>query len=200
MIVTLEGILKAKKKSSVIVAIGGVGLEIFVPARTLRDLGAEGEVVFFFTYMHVREDAMLLYGFSTEEDKLMFLSLLSVSGVGPKVAMGIISVSTASELAGLICTEKVTALTDFPGIGKKTAQRIILELKDKVNTVDYGIGSGTFVSALDNELSEEVTSALCSLGFTRATALKAINRLSPEDISNLSCVEDFVRELLKRSL
>lgn len=200
MIATLEGILKTKNESSVIVATGGVGLEIFVPARTLRGLGAEGEFVFFFTYMHVREDAILLYGFSTAEDKAMFLSLLSVSGVGPKVAMGIISASTASELAGLISAEKAPDLTAYPGIGKKTAERIILELKDKINPVDYGTGSGAFVSALDNELTEEVTAALCSLGFTRASAIKAIKGLSQEDISNLSSVEDFVRELLKRSL
>jgi Holliday junction DNA helicase RuvA len=197
--VTLEGILKTKKEASVIVSIGGVGLELFVPLRTLQKLGSEGEFVFFFTYMHVREDAMLLYGFSTEEDKLMFLSLLGVSGVGTKVAMGIISASTAPELAGLICSEKASALTAFPGIGKKTAERIVLELKDKVNIADYGPGYGAYVSALDSDLSEEVTAAMCSLGFTRADAIKAIHRLSPEDISNLSSVEDFVRELLKRS-
>ncbi|MCD6380595.1 Holliday junction branch migration protein RuvA [bacterium] len=200
MIVTIEGVLKAKKESSVIVAIGGVGLELFVPLRTLHKLGSEGDLVFFFTYMHVREDAIVLFGFSTEEDKLMFLSLLGVSGVGPKVAMGVISASTAPELAGLICNGKDSALTAFPGIGKKTAQRIILELKDRINMADYGSGYRAYVSAMDSDLSEEVTAALCSLGFTRAAAIKAINRLSSEDISNLSSVEDFVRELLKRSL
>ncbi len=199
MIATVEGILTAKKEISVIVEIGGVGLELFVPSRTLYSLGSEGEIVSFFTYMHVREDSIVLFGFAIEEDKSMFLSLLGVSGVGPKVAMGIISSSTSAELADLICGERVSALTAFPGIGKKTAQRIILELKDKVNIADYRAGSGVSVSTLDNELSEEVTAALCSLGFTRVAALKAINRLSSEDISNLAGVEDFVRELLKRS-
>ena len=199
MIATIEGILTAKKEISIIVEISGVGLELFVPSRTLRELGSEGEVVSFFTYMYVREDAIVLYGFAIEEDKSMFLSLLGVSGVGPKVAMGIISASNSSELANLISGEKDSALTAFPGIGRKTAQRIILELKDKINAADYGSGSGVSVSALDSDLSEEVTAALCSLGFTRIAALKAINRLSSEDISSLTSVEDLVRELLKRS-
>lgn len=200
MIATLEGVLTAKKEASVIVETGGVGLELFIPSRTLRKLGPKGAAVSFFTYMYVREDAIVLYGFTNEEDKSIFLSLLGVSGVGPKVAMGIVSASTASELAGLICGEKASALTAFKGIGKKTAQRIILELKDKIDAKEYGADSRVSAVTEDDDMVEEVTAALCSLGFTRVSAQKAINSLSSEDISNLPGVEDIVRELLRRSL
>jgi len=200
LIATLEGVLTAKKETSVIVETGGVGLELFIPSRTLRKLGPKGAAVSFFTYMYVREDAIVLYGFADEEDKSIFLSLLGVSGVGPKVAMGIVSASTASELAGLICAEKDSALTAFKGIGKKTAQRIILELKDKIDAKEYGADSRISAVTEDDDMVEEVTAALCSLGFTRVSAQKAINSLSSEDISNLPGVEDIVRELLRRSL
>jgi Holliday junction DNA helicase RuvA len=198
MIASLEGVLRLKREDNIVVETGGVGLEVHVPSRTALDIGSVGEIVSLFAYMHVREDSIVLYGFSSEEDKSMFLSLIGISGIGPKVAMSILSSSTASELAGLICGEDTAALTSFPGIGRKTSERIILELKDKIDASRFG-AAPVETGVIAQDLADEVVAALCSLGFTRAAALKGIKNISNADIPDSPGVEDIVREVLKRT-
>lgn len=199
MIASIEGTLISKGEERVVIETGGVGVEVYLPSRDIYDIGDPGDSVRLFTYMHVREDAISLFGFSTEEDKNMFISLIGVNGVGPKVAMGILSASSAPQLASLICGEDTQALTAFPGIGKKTSERIILELKDKIDVSRFGPVPEAPVGFIDSALADEAVAALCSLGFSRTAALKGIKRISRGDIPEPPGVEDIVREALKRS-
>ncbi len=199
MIASIEGILISIKKESAVIETGGVGMEVFIPSRTLFELGSAGQTVRLFTHMHVREDAIVLYGFSSEEDKSMFLSLIGVNGVGPKVAMGILSASTSPQLAGIICAEETGALTSYPGVGKKTSERIILELKDKIDIAQFGAVGKASEGIMDGELVDEAVSALCSLGFTRNAALKGVKGISLANIKEKPSIEDVVREVLRRS-
>lgn len=198
MIATIEGILRSKMKGSIVLETGSFGVEVFVPEKLIFSLGSEGELVRLFTYMHVREDAITLFGFRTESEKRMFLALMGVSGIGPRVAMGIISASGASEIASYITGEDTASLTRFPGVGKKTAERIVLELKDRLELSDYGVEDVPGAPALDSEMLDDAVSALCSLGFSRKRAAEAVKELGPDDIEDSMEVGDLVREVLRR--
>jgi Holliday junction DNA helicase RuvA len=198
LIATVEGVLRAKMKGSIILEAGSFGLQIFVPEKLIFELGPEGEPLKLHTYMHVREDAITLYGFRTGSDKRIFLELLAVSGIGPKVALGMVSGANAPEIASSIAAEDTTALTRFPGVGKKTAERIVLELKDRLEPAEYGVGEVAAAASLDSELLEDTVSALCSLGFSRRKAAIAVSELAPEQISGSDEVGDLVREVLRR--
>lgn len=197
MISTVEGIIRAREGNRVIVEVGGVGLDIYVPLRTLDSIGKEGEKVCFQTYLNVREDALTLYGFLGENEKRLFQALLGVSGVGPKVALAILSVSEAGELAHLIHEQKTKALMSFPGVGLKTAERIILELKDRIDIERYlpGVAAAT---GMDRELVEEAVTALVTLGLSRVVAERAVAKVAPEELGPPCRVEDVVREALKK--
>lgn len=199
MIATIEGVLRGKTADSIILDTGNFGIQVFVPQKLLLRLGPEGEPLRLFTYMHVREDAITLYGFRAESEKRMFLALLGVSGIGPKVAMGIISASGAPEIASYITSEDTAAMTRFPGVGRKTAERIVLELKDRLEPADYGVEEIPGASSLDSELIDDVVAALCSLGFSRRRAAMAVTELEPDDISDSMEVGDIVREVLRRN-
>jgi len=199
LIASIEGILISIKKESAVIETGGIGVEVFIPSRTLFELGSAGERVRLFTHMHVREDAIVLYGFASEEDKSMFLSLIGVNGVGPKVAMGILSASTSAQLAGIICNEETGALTAYPGVGRKTSERIILELKDKIDMAEFGAKGEVPAQIMDGELVDEAVSALCSLGFTRNAALKGVKGISLDDMEEAPSIEILVREVLRRN-
>jgi Holliday junction DNA helicase RuvA len=149
------------------------------------------------THFHVREDALTLYGFTSESEKKLFQSLLGVSGVGPKVALAILSVSEAAELARLIHEEKTGALTAFPGIGKKTAERIVLELRDKIDIERYFPSCAPTPSGVDRKLIEEAIGALASIGLSRASAEKALAKVSLDLWKESPTVEDVVKEALR---
>ncbi|MCK4237214.1 MAG: Holliday junction branch migration protein RuvA [Candidatus Krumholzibacteria bacterium] len=197
MISTVEGIIRARDGNRVIVEVGGVGLDIYVPLRTLNLIGKIGEKVRFQTYLNVREDALTLYGFLDEKEKRLFQALLGVSGVGPKVALAILSVSEAGELARLIHEQKTKALMSFPGVGRKTAERIILELRDRIDIELYLPGAEA-APRMDRELVEEAVTALVTLGLSRAVAERAIAKVAPEELGSSRRVEDVVREVLKK--
>ena len=196
MISSVEGILAARKETSVVVETGGFGLEMHVPAPALAVLGNVGEKVRLSTYLHVREDALTLYGFATEYDRGVFIALLGVSGVGPKAALAMMSQDSAAVLAGKIRDENVRALVQIPGIGKKTAERIVLELKDRIE-VEGGAASPVGPAA-HSETLEEVVAALMSLGLTRNNAEKALERIDLEGDASGYQVEDIVKMALRK--
>lgn len=196
MISIVEGMLAVRNETSIVVETGGFGLEIHVPAPALAVLGTVGEKVRLSTYLHVREDALTLYGFATEYDRSIFTALLGISGVGPKAALTMMSTSSAAVLAGMIRDENVRALVKIPGIGKKTAERIVLELKDRIEV--EGGAAGQAGPAARSETLEEAVAALMSLGLTRSNAERALERLDLHgDVSEYQ-VEDIVRMALRK--
>ena len=196
MISSVEGILANRKETSVVVETGGFGIEIHVPAPAVAVLGNVGEKVRLSTYLHVREDALILFGFATEYDRGVFIALLSVSGVGPKAALAMMSQDSGVVLAGMIRDEDVRALVRIPGIGKKTAERIILELKDKIEV--EGGATGLARPAARSETLEEAIAALMSLGLTRSNAEKALARIDFEGDASHYQVGDIVRMALRK--
>jgi Holliday junction DNA helicase RuvA len=198
VIASIEGTVEAKEGNRLIVGIGGVGLEVFVPTRTIAGIGSIGEPVRLSTYLHVRDDALTVYGFADEDEKRLFQALLGVSGVGPKVALAILSVVEAGELAGLIHEGKSRALMSFPGIGKKTAERIVLELRDRLDFDRYLARERAATGAMGREMMDEAVAALASLGLSRSNAEKALLAITPEDLGHSYGIEDIVREALKK--
>jgi Holliday junction DNA helicase RuvA len=198
VIASIEGSIEAKDGNRLIVGIAGVGFEIFVPTRCLTEIGGVGETVHLRTYLHVREDALTVYGFVDEDEKQLFQALLGVSGVGPKVALAILSVVEAGELARFIYEGKSQALTSFPGIGKKMAERIVLELRDRIDFDRYLARRRVAAGVIERELMEEAIAALTSLGLSRMAAEKALAAITREDIGESYSVEEVVREALKK--
>lgn len=198
MIASIEGSIEAKDGNRLIIGIAGVGFEVFVPTRSLAGIGGVGETVHLRTYLHVREDALTVYGFVDEDEKRLFQALLGVSGVGPKVALAILSVVEAGELARFIYEGQSEALTSFPGIGKKTAERIVLELRDRIDFDRYLARKRVTTGVMDREMMEEAIAALASLGLSRVAAEKALVAITRENLGDAYNVEDVVREALKK--
>lgn len=197
MIAAIEGIVSAKGGNRLIIEVSGVGFEVFVPLRALEAIGGKGEKVRLHTYMYVRDDAMVLYGFLDEKERSLFQALLGVSGVGPKVALAILSFSDAGEIARLIHERKTGILTSFPGIGKKTAERIVLELRDKIELAYYA-GEERVPVFADRDLLKEAAAVLESLGLSRAKAESALGKVSIDELGEGVKVEEIVREALKK--
>jgi Holliday junction DNA helicase RuvA len=187
MIATLHGKLQSRNDDALIVNIGGVGFRVRAPSGTIANLGAVGSDVMLFTHLHVREDDLSLYGFATEDDLRLFEMLLTVSGIGPKVAMGVLSSAPSDTLRVAIGQGNLDALMALPGIGKKTAQRLVLELKGKVDV--SGLGEIGELSPMD----EDVMNALINLGYSAAEATRAARSIP----SNVKTVEDRVRIALQ---
>ncbi len=180
MISFVKGILAFKEENALIVDVSGVGFKIIVPLRDMEKLGI-GEEVFLHTYFSVREDAMDLFGFSDKEDLLMFNKLISVSGVGPKAAISLLSAFTSSELGAAILLSDSKKISSAQGIGAKTAQRIILELKDKISD-DVLTGEISEEAPSQNkEVESEAVSALVSLGYTKNEAISALKKAGAKD-------------------
>ncbi|NIR51077.1 Holliday junction branch migration protein RuvA [candidate division KSB1 bacterium] len=179
MISQLKGVLSEKTPTRIVLDVNGVGYEVLVPITTFEKLEQVGKSAKLLTYLHVREDALQLFGFFTEREKWLFSNLISVSGVGPKLALAILSGSSSEELTGLIVNGDVDALTRLPGVGRKTAQRLVTELKDKFG--EMGLEAEitavtpqlTEKAAVNNKL-EEASLALVALGYNRANAQKLI--------------------------
>ncbi|MBN1644375.1 MAG: Holliday junction branch migration protein RuvA [Dehalococcoidales bacterium] len=172
MIASLQGIIDAIGRDSMIVNVNGVGFKVAVPTSVLSDSGVIGKEVKLYTHLHVREDEMSLYGFGSLDELRLFETLLTVSGLGPKTAMGILSAMSADQLAMAIASGSTEILTTIPGIGKKTAERLILELKDKVGKVMISTSAGK--AAQENA---DVVGALISLGYSVNEATRAVGAL-----------------------
>jgi Holliday junction DNA helicase RuvA len=171
MIAHLRGKLIAKHPNQAIVEAAGVGYEVNISIPTFSDLPPLGSEVALFVYTHVREDALALYGFLRSEDKQLFEKLLSVSGIGPKLAVTVLSGMQTDAMVASIKNNNVTALTRIPGIGKKTAERMVLELRDKLDS--FGVPAAAAASPVE----EDVISALVNLGYQRGVVEKALQQL-----------------------
>ncbi len=188
MIGRIKGTLLEKMPPQILVDVSGVGYEIDVPMSTLYNLPEVGSEVTLFTHFVVREDAELLYGFLTKEERSLFRLLIRISGIGPKIALSILSGISSQLLSQAVTTGEAGLLTRIPGVGKKTAERIVLELKGKLDTV---VGT-TDTGAAGSNSKADIVSALLSLGYSDREAQLAIKGL-PADIS----VNDGIREALK---
>ncbi len=171
MIAHLRGVLLAKHPNQAIVEAGGVGYDITISVPTFSDLPAAGAEVALHIHTHVREDQIALYGFLRPAEKHLFEKLITVSGIGPKLAITILSGMAADEMVSAIRGNDVARLTRIPGIGKKTAERMVLELRDKLPQA--APGSAAVVPPM-NAVEEDVLSALVNLGYQRAAAEKAL--------------------------
>jgi len=198
MIAHLTGILLRKSTQSLIIDAGGIGYEVIIPLSTFYALPEEKDRVDLHIYTHVREDALLLFGFNTKLEKNLFLMLISVSGIGPKLAVNILSGIGPGELQEAMARGDALRLQSIPGVGKKTAERIVLELRDRAlkSLGDKEIPSVSIVDQRDKGLMDDALSALTNLGYQAKSARKALEMVRPaqEDIT----LEVLIKEALKR--
>lgn len=197
MIAHLNGLLFRKTTQSVIIDAGGIGYEVFVPLSTFYTLPEKDERVDLHIYTHVREDALLLFGFCTRLEKDLFLMLTTVSGIGPKLALNILSGIGPKELLEAIALGDAVRLQAIPGVGKKTAERIALELKDRALKFNdtHEVTSVTALEEGKQGLLEDARSALLNLGYSPKLAEKAVKKAQsgfPE-----ATLEDLIRDALK---
>lgn len=196
MIAYIDGKLTHKDPTYVIIDVNGVGYQIRISLNTYAKL-TEGERCKLHTFLHIKEDAHTLYGFSELAEKTVFLLLISISGVGPGTGLMIVSSLTVTEIQQAIVREDVRTIQNVKGIGAKTAQRIILELKDKFKKDTLAeLGNNSYVA--NNTNRSEALSALVTLGFARNVAEKTLDGIIKRDGSNLS-VEDLIKKALKTS-
>lgn len=189
MIGRLTGVLLEKNPPQVLVDVNGVGYEVEVPMSTFYNLPQTGERVTLHTQFIVREDAQLLYGFASDRERATFRQLLKVNGIGAKSALGILSGLSVEDLAQAIALQEANLLTRIPGIGKKTAERLLLELKDKLGFEAASSSAGT---AHAHSTGHDTLNALLALGYNEREALAAVKQL-PADIS----VSEGIRQALK---
>ena len=195
----LKGYLTQKGQNFAVIEVSGIGFKVYTSATTLQSISAseENSPVTFYTYLYIKEGIMDLYGFSSQEELNMFELLISVSGVGAKGAIGVLSALTPSKLAVSLVTNDVASIKKASGIGPKTAQRIILELKDKIKNEEL-IASPQEKSAEDaefiaNDARSEAVSALMVLGYSKFEAERAVAKASPD----LTDTEEIIKSALK---
>ncbi len=201
MIATLRGSLQYKSPEHIIIDVHGVGYEIFVPETTLHQLPEENQEVFLHIHTHVREDALLLFGFASRADKQSYRLLLTVSGVGPKLAMAIVAAVTPGELARAVSGEDITRLIQVSGVGKKTAKRLCLELKDKVEFIPDLPSDTTQTDHPPqddaiNPAVQDCISALINLGYAPADAEEAVAKVF-EKLGEEAGLQEMLRQALQ---
>ena len=189
MIATLEGTLEYRGADSVIINVGGIGFRAYVPSSTLSQLGTIGDKVSLYTHLHVKEDNISLYGFASSEELALFKNLISVSGIGPKAALALLSALNPEQLAIAITSSNVDLISQVPGVGKKMASRLVIELKGKIEKEWKGAAL-----PLAPENTDAIT-ALTSLGYSLREATQAISNLP--DSTELS-LEEKVRMALQQ--
>jgi Holliday junction DNA helicase RuvA len=180
MIASIEGRLREIEKRSVVIHVGGIGFRIHVPDSFIAQCGPIGNTVLLHTHLHVREDELTLYGCATEDELRLFELLLGVSGIGPKVAMALLSALSADQIRSAIITEQSNVLASVSGIGAKTAKKIIFDLKDKV----IASGEITPLASQITEADSEVIAALTALGYSVIEAQTALQHV-PADVQDI---------------
>ena len=201
MIAHLSGKLLLKGATSIVIDVGGVGYEVAIPLSTAYELGETGSDVSLRIYTHVREDALQLYGFKSGRERELFTLLISVSGIGAKSAIAMLSAMNADEIAGAIRTNNLARLTGIPGIGRKTAERLVIELRDKIVQISspaleetVAASNGKAARASIDTVYDDALEALVSLGYAKPQAERAL-KTSMTDGGEIS-----VQALLRRSL
>ena len=196
MIASVTGTLVSRSPTEVVLDVHGVGYSVNIPLSTYERLGETQTTVTLLTYLHVREDTMQLYGFATEEERLLFKLLISVSGIGPRMAQGILSGISVNDLRDHIAAGNIGALTTIPGVGRRTGERLVVELRDKIGKIDLGALSTTTAATDQSRIRAETLLALTSLGYSRPVAEKALrSALEEGDGKDLS-----IEQLIKRTL
>jgi holliday junction DNA helicase RuvA len=179
MIASLRGKLNFTSKDFVVLDVGGVGFQVYVPPAAIGGLGSSGEEILLFTHLQVRENEMALYGFGTKEELTTFRLVQTVPGIGPRVALALLSALTPEQLRAAIAQEDVALLSRVPGIGPKTARKMVFDLKDKVgDTAEVGVPSMAAVQA-----DADLIAALTTLGYSVAEAQEAIRSLPREPLA-----------------
>jgi Holliday junction DNA helicase RuvA len=205
MIAHLSGTLLSKQATSVILDVSGVGYEVTIPLSTFYELEDPGSNVQLRIYTHVREDALQLYGFKTARERELFLRLISVSGIGPKLGITLLSGMSADEMIASIRTNNLAKLTLIPGVGRKTAERLVMELRDKVASLsveveeELGAKPDTAAAPTEDSMRADALSALLNLGYQRNAAEKAVTSAMSEtsDFSVESILRSSLRKLAK---
>jgi len=193
MFAYISGKIIQKEPTSLIIDVGGIGYQIHIPLSTYSILPASGQSAKLLTYYHVREDVQALYGFASQAEKDMFLLLINISGIGPKMAITILSGANPDQFRRRILDGDVKALTLIPGIGLKTAKRIIVELSEKIGKSDESLPED--LSPVTIKSHEEVLKALVSLGYRRSEALKAL-RKAVQELGVSASVELYIKTAL----
>jgi len=193
LIASLHGILTTKSPTEVLIEVDGVGYAVHIPLSTFEKLSDVGSRVHLFTYLHVREDALVLYGFATEFERMLFKLLLSVNGIGPKIAQGILSGIAPDQLHHYITSGNVSALTSIPGVGRKTAERMIVELREKIAKI---VPAAPLEQNKHEEIRAEALLALTTLGYQRSAAEKAL-RQALADQDGPPTLEELIKKALR---
>ncbi len=196
MIDSIKGTLVKKNPTSVIIDIGGIRLGIPITLATFEKIPDPNHAVELLTYLHVREDIMELYGFYDDHERDVFMQLNSISGIGPRSAMNILSGTNPIEFKKKIIDSDVASLTSIPGIGTKTAKRIIVELKDKFTDQDTGSDLDFLLESSDKDKIDDVTKVLISLGYKRSAINQVIKKLVAKDGLDEN-IEDIIKGALK---
>lgn len=198
MIAHLTGKILQKQPNRVVVDVGGVGYEVIIPLSTFYELGEVGSEISLNIHTYVREDSIQLFGFRTAREKALFSKLMAVSGIGPRLAIAILSGMPASELIPAICNNDLAKLVAIPGVGRKTAERIVIELRDKLRSLaeegeEVAVRGATEPGAIEGAI-EDVTEALIALGYPKGASERAVAAALGED------GERTIEAILKRAL
>lgn len=190
MIASLKGIVQSRKPEGIIVEVNGVGYLVSIPLSSFGDIPEAGERVFLHTYTHVREDALQIYGFLSEEERRVFTVLLGISGIGPKLGLAILSGMPVQRFIEAVSNENVSLLSTIPGLGNKTASRVILELKGKLPSLEAGGEHGSDKIAA----ADDAVSALVNLGYKKQMSEKAVGKAVQQGSDS---IEEIIKEALK---
>ncbi len=200
MIGRLRGVIIEKQPPRVLVEVSGVGYDVFMPMTCFYELPDNGQEVIVLTHFVVREDAQILYGFNQEQERELFRELIKVNGVGPKLALAILSGMSAKQFVHAVELGELNALIKLPGVGKKTAERLIVEMKDRLKHFDQD-NSSPMLPSIDvkkssNQVETEAVSALIALGYKPQEASRIVNKVAKGDMDS----ETLIREALKAAL
>jgi Holliday junction DNA helicase RuvA len=200
MIISLNGKLTQILDKSIIIDVSGVGYEDYIPESMSGKLSNIGEQVLIYIYQHIKEDSQVLYGFPSLDDRHIFMILTSISGIGPKVGIKFLSTFSSEDLVSIIANQDFNALTAISGVGKKLAERVVVELKDKMSELKLSLSasptSQSSYKSLDNSYREDLISALKILGYSQDEIKKGIDA-SGKLLHNTMSVEDAIRVVLK---
>lgn len=199
MIASLRGTLLSKSATELLVDVNGVGYAVSIPLSTYEKIGDVNSAVTLLTYLHVREDAMQLYGFAAEEERNLFKFLISVSGIGPRMAQSILSGITVTDLTNYISEGNHFALTKVPGVGKKIAERLVVELREKIGKMDLPSSFPPASSQAQTSARSETLLALTSLGYNRIVAEKALRAAIQETNGKDVSIETLIKGALKHA-
>ena len=195
MIGRLKGIVIDKQAPDLVLDVNGVGYELLLPLNTFFDIPEVGETITLHTHFVVREDAQQLYGFSQLEERALFRHLIKVNGVGPKMALAILSGMSTDQFVRCVRSDDLAALVKVPGVGKKTAERLLIEMRDKLDNMAEGTEENLPTASKD--INAEAESALTALGYRPQDAAKMVNRVAGD---NLTTAEQLIRAALKAAL